>query len=98
MPLPALRASCCWAIALLLALAALPGLAEAQLTGAVCGRIPFCNTCMPRRVGTITRLFCTACNTGYAPAPDQRTCQCAPGFYWDTSTEGSCQACGIGAW
>ena len=81
----------------LFALAVLPGMAGAQLTGAVCGRIPFCNACLAKRVGSVTRLFCTGCNTGYAAAPDQRSCFCAPGFWWD-DVAGSCVPCGVGAW
>lgn len=85
------------ALLLFALLAAAPGLARAQMTGAACGRIPYCNTCIARRIGSVTRLLCTNCNTGYAPSADQRTCFCAPGFWWD-DVEARCNACGVGAW
>jgi len=84
------------ALVLALALAALlPSAVEAQTLD--CGRIPFCNSCTTKRVGTVTRLFCLGCTTGYNVARDQRSCMCGPGFYWD-SFQTSCEPCGIGAW
>ncbi|KAI8467397.1 MAG: hypothetical protein J3K34DRAFT_460421, partial [Monoraphidium minutum] len=84
--------------ALLLLLAIFSGLGspvEAQLD---CGRaIPFCSSCTARRVGSVTRLFCNACLTGYGVSTDQRSCWCAPGFSWN-ATGGACEPCGIGSW
>lgn len=62
-----------------------------------CGFLPHCSSCITKRAGTVTRLFCTACSVGYVVAPDQRSCFCAPGFYWN-ETGGTCQPCGVGAW
>jgi hypothetical protein len=79
---------------LLLALTLLPAAVEAQQD---CGRLPFCSACVARRIGTVTRMFCTACTTGYTPSRDQRICVCSAGFYWD-SFQGTCEPCGIGSW
>ncbi|KAI8470420.1 MAG: hypothetical protein J3K34DRAFT_420465 [Monoraphidium minutum] len=69
--------------------------AEAQLD---CGRtIEFCTTCDARRVGSVTRLLCTSCLTGYGVSTDQRSCWCAPGFGWN-ATAGACAPCGVGSW
>lgn len=63
-----------------------------------CGRIPACTSCQFRRVGSATRLTCSACAAGYAPHPvDQRSCVCAPGFFWDEAPA-LCQPCGVGKW
>jgi hypothetical protein len=63
----------------------------------VCSRIPYCSACVVRRVGSVTRLFCTSCAVGYGLSTDQRSCWCAPGFYWN-ATGSTCDPCGVGAW
>jgi hypothetical protein len=73
-------------------------LANAGPAGAQdCSSIPNCSSCTFRRVGTSTRMFCTFCSAGYVVTSDQRTCVCAPGFYWNADAS-ACQLCGIGAW
>lgn len=85
-----------WGSLLVLALAVLNSLpASAQLLS--CASIAQCTSCAARRVGSVTRLFCSACQAGYDVAADQRSCWCSPGFYWN-STSSTCGPCGIGAW
>ena len=67
------------------------------LAAGTCGRIAFCNSCAFQRQGTVTRVLCLACASGYTPTGDQRACACSAGYFWD-AYQALCQPCGLGAW